>query len=250
MAKVANLIALNLDPALTVQQEVMSKISRLIDLTAIGSLRLMTDIDSFKKASSVFSFTGPSITLIGSGDFHHLSLAILMKIKTPFTLILFDNHSDLMDMNSGYISCGSWVKESFSLSNLKGIIIVGVNPKDEALKFVNPFSKPIRIIPSSGHYENRFIDTLINEIDTKDIYISIDKDVLDTKWAMTNWNHGSMDLSELLDYLHILSVARRLIGVDICGEWKVYDRLFMTHDDLEAVLKNEKTNLKILDAVS
>ncbi|MDI6601660.1 MAG: arginase family protein [Thermoanaerobacteraceae bacterium] len=250
MAKVSNLIALNLDPALMMQHEIMSKVTRIVDLKAIDGLRLMADSDSFKKASSLFSFISSSVTFIGGGDYHHLSLAILMKIKVPFTLIVFDNHTDLMDMNSGYISCGSWIRESFRLSKLKGVIIIGVNPGDEALKFVHPFSKPVRIIPFARHLNDRVIDAVLREIDTKDIYISIDKDVLNKKWAITNWNQGSMDLEELLDYLHVLINAKNLIGLDICGEWKIYDRLFMTEYDIKAVKKNEAVNIKILEAVS
>lgn len=250
MAKVSDLIAFNLDPALMVQSEVMSKVNRIIDLKAINGLRLMSTMSGFNKASARISFTGPTAALIGSGDFHHLSLAILMKINTPFTLVVFDNHTDLMDMNSGYISCGSWVRESFRLDNLKSVILIGVSPHDEALKFIHPFSKPVRIIPSYTQSDNRIIDAVIREIDTKAIYISIDKDVLNKNCALTNWNQGTMDLDELLDYLSILSAAKELMGMDICGEWKINTRLFMTDYDIEAVKKNEAANIRILETVS
>lgn len=250
MAKEFDLIAFNLDPALMMQNDVMSKVNRIIDLRSINGLRLMSNMSGFNKASSRFSLTGPSAALIGSGDFHHLSLAILMKINIPFTLIVFDNHTDLMDMNSGYISCGSWVKESFRLDKLRSVILIGVSPNDEALKFIHPFSKPVRIIPSRTQSDSRIIDSVLREIDTKAIYISIDKDVLNKECALTNWNQGTMDLNELLDYLSILSAAKELIGMDICGEWKIYDRLFMTDYDIEAVRKNEAANIRILETVS
>ncbi len=250
MAKISDLVAFNLDPALMMQHDIMSKVKRIIDLRSIKGLRLLSEVSHMERASSRLSFTDPSAALIGSGDFHHLSLAILANIKVPFTLVVFDNHTDLMNMNSGYISCGSWIRESLRLKWLKSVLLIGVDPDDEALKFIHPFSKPIRIIPSRTQTDNGRIYALIREIETKAVYISIDKDVLNTDCASTNWNQGSMDMGELLDYLNVLTNARQLIGMDICGEWKICDKLFMTDDDIKAVRKNEASNIKILEAVS
>ncbi len=69
------------------------------------------------------------ITFIGSGNYHYVSYLLLEEIDKPFTLILFDHHTDtnLKEVNEqSLISCGSWV--SFSLQNndkLKKVIIIG-----------------------------------------------------------------------------------------------------------------------------
>src|SRR6516164_7841929 len=38
----------------------------------------------------------PAITLYGSGDFHHVSLALLRRIQQPFNLLVVDKHPDWM----------------------------------------------------------------------------------------------------------------------------------------------------------
>src|SRR5689334_20175229 len=39
---------------------------------------------------------GPAITLYGSGDFHHVTLALLERINGPFNLLVLDKHPDWM----------------------------------------------------------------------------------------------------------------------------------------------------------
>ena len=267
MDKISDLVALNLDPALMIQHDVMSRVKNVINLRSLNGLRMMSVTTHTRLFSCVnppcpssnvtprcsflmISFTNSSAALIGSGDFHHLSLAILANIKIPFTLVVFDNHTDLMNMNKGYISCGSWIRESFRLKWLKSVIIIGVNPDDEALKFIHPFSKPIHIILSRTQTSSKKMYEIIKEIKTKSLYVSIDKDVLNSACASTNWNQGSMDINELIDYLNILIAAKKLIGMDICGEWKIYDKMFMSDYDIEAVRRNEAANIKILETVS
>src|SRR4051812_2558794 len=39
---------------------------------------------------------GPALSFIGSGDFHHVSLALLRRLREPFNLLILDNHPDWM----------------------------------------------------------------------------------------------------------------------------------------------------------
>lgn len=50
------------------------------------------------------------------------------------------------------------------------------------------------------------------------VYISIDKDVLRTDDAVTNWSNGDMTLMELQAVLRIVYAHERVMGVDITGE--------------------------------
>ncbi len=36
--------------------------------------------------------TGSDVTLYGSGDFHHVTLALLRQIRRPFNLLVLDKH--------------------------------------------------------------------------------------------------------------------------------------------------------------
>lgn len=52
----------------------------------------------------------------------------------------------------------------------------------------------------------------------RDIYISIDKDVLSENEYKTNWDQGDMSVEELLDILELICSRRNVIGIDVCGE--------------------------------
>ena len=54
---------------------------------------------------------GPVLTLFGSGDYHHLTTALLARIDEPFTLIHFDNHPDWVRLAPRY-HCGAWVNRA------------------------------------------------------------------------------------------------------------------------------------------
>lgn len=50
------------------------------------------------------------------------------------------------------------------------------------------------------------------------VYVSVDKDVLDPRYAATGWDQGSMPLPELESLLGIIFRNEKVIGVDVCGE--------------------------------
>jgi arginase family enzyme len=58
------------------------------------------------------------------------------------------------------------------------------------------------------------------------IYISIDKDVLNTAYAETNWDQGTLTLQELQQSLLSIMTHNHVIGIDICGEYKIVQSLF------------------------
>src|SRR5699024_4536243 len=50
------------------------------------------------------------ITFIGSGNYHYVTYLLMSEIKIPFTLILFDHHTDMIKpIHESILSCGSWV---------------------------------------------------------------------------------------------------------------------------------------------
>lgn len=48
--------------------------------------------------------------------------------------------------------------------------------------------------------------------------MSIDKDVLEPRDAITNWDQGHMNLSTLLQYVRSIKNKKSVHGIDICGE--------------------------------
>src|SRR5437879_194080 len=66
----------------------------------------------------------PTVTFIGSGDFHHVSLALLHRQRQPFNLLIIDNHPDWM-RGVPFLHCGTWVYHAAKLPLLGRIFHVG-----------------------------------------------------------------------------------------------------------------------------
>ena len=125
-----------------------------------------------------------AVHLLGTGDWHYVSLFWLERINSPFTLVLYDNHPDDQPCAFGenLLSCGSWVREARRL----------------------PFCHDVLWNPDSVPSDRR-------------VYVSIDLDVLSPAYARTNWDQGEMTISDLLGRLTEIRRKCDVIGVDICG---------------------------------
>ena len=51
------------------------------------------------------------------------------------------------------------------------------------------------------------------------MWITIDKDVLASEDAATNWDQGGMRLNHLLHAIRALAARTRVLGIDVCGEF-------------------------------
>jgi hypothetical protein len=61
-------------------------------------------------------------------------------------------------------------------------------------------------------------DRLARELAGKNVYISLDKDVMGEADALTDWDQGQMTLKELLTIIGKITASANLVGMDICGE--------------------------------
>ncbi|MDQ0256619.1 arginase family enzyme [Evansella vedderi] len=192
------------------------------------------------------------ITFIGNGNYHYVSLLLLQEIDSPFTLVLLDNHTDLQEPSfMPLLSCGSWVLHALeSLPNLEKVVIVGIRPDFTTEQIPAHLRSKISIIPHNHilfQKETKLLSHIQSLIPTANIYISIDKDVLDETAAKTNWDHGKMQLATLRSILQSLSEHKSIIGVDICGEYPAID--FFDKEGLLATHLNEQANRTLLQTV-
>ncbi|MDD6550955.1 MAG: arginase [Lachnospiraceae bacterium] len=175
----------------------------------------------------------PLVRFIDSGNYHYMSLFFMRKITIPFTLLLLDNHPDTKPPVFGNItSCGGWVREATeTIPNLRQVIMAGVDQKlieEESPLPEQVISVGLTDLPS--HLKNV----------TTPLYISLDKDIMNTSYASTDWTQGPYTLDDMIDVLKEAYASCDVIGLDICGEKKEDP----TSEDL---LINEKTNQIILD---
>ncbi len=201
------------------------------------------------------------VHFIDSGNYHYMTKLWLNRIKEPFALLVYDNHTDMQPPAFGEIlSCGGWIAASLTeLENLRRVILIGPGEADytqvdEKLKDRVIFLSREKLQKMTDVRINEFLaDTVSSvckwrtgssETDAKEflpLYISVDKDVLCAEDARTTWSQGDMRLTTLLSGVQtVLECAKEtggiIAGVDICGEADAE----AVHDNAANDLANEK----------
>ena len=86
--------------------------------------------------SRIAPYSSGGIHFIDSGNYHYMTRIWLEKISEPFSLLVFDNHTDMQPPAfGGLLSCGGWIYDSvMELPLLKRVILIG--PDEEAFSRV------------------------------------------------------------------------------------------------------------------
>ncbi len=214
---------LNFDESLKKQNLLQKFPHHWIDCSHIHGTNSLCERNSLRTIRKLLRREGTStLTFIGNGNYHYVSYLLLERIKNPFSLVLFDHHSDMLDQ-APLLSCGSWVTQTMlDHPSLQKVVILGVNMDD--YRAPKPFfPKPVLMIHEEK-LNHTPLNVILNEIRSflaqeKAIYISIDKDVLYRTEAMTNWDQGSMSLVQMLYFLENLAKHYQILAMDVCGEY-------------------------------
>lgn len=215
---------------------------------------------------------GMPVTWIGNGNYHYTAYLLMNQLKKPFSLIVFDHHTDMQpSFFAELLSCGSWILHALeSVSFLKEIVLLGV--KEELLEALsdNPdicFSdreenslvengtavyqftyknKPVTAVSESffqkEQYDKIRLKEILEEQLSYPVYLSIDKDVLRREDCITNWDSGSMSITQMMEICGYILREYQMIGMDVCGEGN--DR-----EEEKALMGNRFCNQKLLDLV-
>ena len=224
----------------------------------------------------------PSITFLGSGDFHHVTLPLIERLQTSIEVVVFDNHPDNMRYPFG-IHCGSWVAHVARLPFVQRVHVVGIGSPDvEGLHVAENHLRPLREgrvvywcigrdltwLRRCGVRASRtfgspapLLDAFQSEVGNGPLYLSIDKDVLAAGEVETNWDQGSMRVEELL--ATIGSLRDRIVAADITGEvssyqyrsrWKRFlsrlDHQPLVRDVDAAQVRHAEINRRLLSALT
>lgn len=143
-------------------------------------------------------YPSKAIHFLDSGDFHYLTEYWVSRLQEPFSLIVFDHHPDMQQPQwEGLVSCGGWVTDVLKSNPfVRHIILVGVS--DELMSQI-----PVALRSKVLFYSESEIDhhqawpSKAGKLIHEPVYISIDKDVLRTDDAVTNWRNGDMTLMQL-----------------------------------------------------
>lgn len=188
------------------------------------------------------------IHFIDSGDYHYITRLMTERMGGPYTLVLFDHHTDMQRPAFGdMLTCGSWAAEVIEKDpNLRRFILIGP-PKasfdavDEKIKEKVEFIGQEVLLTDPDPMKSPEYGLLKEEKDIP-VYISIDKDVLSEEYAVTNWDQGNMTLNRLMSMLAYLIRNHSVSGIDICGDLSLEED-FSEFEAAEAV--NRKTDERL-----
>lgn len=198
------------------------------------------------------------ITFLGSGDFHQVSGLLIEQFAEPISVIVFDHHPD-WSVLPPKLHCGSWVTSVLKRGNVKKLVLLGVSSEDISSPWIHagnlcalennrveiypyrhkPTRTLLRHVPDNksirvrrGFFSNliywkelerqnvtELFFHLLEKLETKHVYVSIDKDCLKADHSLTNWEEGCFKLKELLQLLHLIKTHLNIVGLDIVGDY-------------------------------
>ena len=222
------------------------------DLRLVASRKAFGDLQNRLRAS--FSDgQGPRITFYGSGDFHHVTTALIGLCEGPLTVLHFDNHPDWVTFPKTH-NCGAWVNRALELEQVVRVITLGPCSDDlnrpqwqmanlQALEIGRLAVFPFRHAPSKvfgsfapspcyDHHDGALhwqcleglsVEAMLERITpliaTEKVYVTLDKDVLSAPEAATNWDQGHMPLETVCAVIKAVAQRYDVVGFDICGDW-------------------------------
>jgi hypothetical protein len=221
------------------------------------SVRLACSFGAFRRFEAALARwageekeTGPIFTCYGSGDFHHVSLALLRRLRTPCNVLVVDNHPDWM-RGVPLLHCGTWLHHAARLPHVERVFHVGGDVDfDNGYRWLAPWpelrSGKITVFPAyrgfrRGHWQGvpnepvrpgQQARVTLNGLEAllaphaatlaaRPLYISVDKDVLIPQDAIVNWDSGHLTLDELRTILEVFLrfSEGKLAGMDTTGDW-------------------------------
>eukprot|EP01121_Diplochlamys_sp_Union-15-3_P018559 TRINITY_DN6776_c0_g1_i1.p1 TRINITY_DN6776_c0_g1~~TRINITY_DN6776_c0_g1_i1.p1 ORF type:complete len:409 (-),score=51.71 TRINITY_DN6776_c0_g1_i1:132-1358(-) len=262
---------INFDGALLLQKDIIDKYNPLIlDLTQHGpAVRLDCTFGQYKaferelaRLTKSWKDTPkngrPLITFYGSNDFHHVSLALIRRIRTPINVVIFDNHPDYCQYYPLGLHCGCWFHHVASLPTVnKAFHLGGFSGEfedDMVMRWSTPWKLmragklvmlPAQDIFKGGKWAQVKQDTLRphwskfvteerllkllepykQDFQNYPLYITLDKDVMKRQDSLQNWNSGVLVREEVLLIINVLIKLSngRLYAMDVTGDFSKVD---------------------------
>lgn len=197
------------------------------------------------------------IYLYGSGDFHHLSHLLVSRLDQEVSVVHFDNHPDWTCFPRT-LGCGSWVSRLLANPQVKRVVTIGPCSSDLSAPQLKSADLPalrsgrLEVFPlasattfyagpaftaagtqgSTGiaadglAWRGLDLDDFAAQMEDiaaglpqTPLWITLDKDVLAPAEAATNWDQGRLGLDRVLQAITIFAGCRRLVGMDVCGDF-------------------------------
>lgn len=203
--------------------------------------------EEIRKRIQDYDYRG--IHFLDSGNYHYLSKFWLEKIEEPYSLIVFDHHTDMQESAFfGMLSCGSWIKEVLEEHPyIQEVCVVG--PPKAATEQCEANLASQVVFLTQEELEAGILEkwhAFLENGKELPVYLSIDKDVLCLEDARTNWDQGEMKLEEMEKMIKQVFQKRNVLGIDVCGENPQDTARMPAKEDLEI---NGRTNARLCHCI-
>ncbi len=176
----------------------------------------------------------PPFVLYGSGDFHHLAGVFLRNVRSPVTLVSFDNHPD-WDRRPPRWACGGWINRALDFPHIRRVSIWGLGnfelnrpsrwfgSRDPRIE-VHGWAERYPGVPGTMTRESWRSEfaSFAAAVEGK-VYVTVDLDCIRDEEMVTNWENGLFTAD---DVAWAIAQLPRVIGGDVCGAYSppVYAR--------------------------
>ena len=229
-----------------------------IDCTDITGCDMYVSDEAEKQIGERVDSVGiHGIHFIDSGNYHYVTKIMTDRIKEPFSLVVFDHHTDMQKpMIEGLTSCGDWAEKVLETNPwLQQLILIGPQAKGieqlyrekDGLMNRKEISEKLLTFSAEEIHTGEDKNKISKMKKNLPVYISIDKDILDKQYTETNWSQGNMSLPMLERLLSHFLENGNILGIDICGECQQGIPL---PEYLQAEELNEETNQKLFEFLS
>lgn len=165
-------------------------------------------------------FSGKILTVYGSGRFHHYTYGLVKNIadlrRNNYTYVHIDQHSDDADFTfrgpNPLLHCGGFVYSIKKSKKVSAVKYIGCLKQFRHIEQEDLLTSQNFVV---GSIEKNVRGLLANT--SKDIYVSMDLDVLLDLHMQTAYKGGDMKIGTLINCLEYLKSEKNIISADALG---------------------------------
>ncbi|ASJ00259.1 arginase family protein [Thermococcus gorgonarius] len=177
---------------------------------------------------------------------HLVTYAILEKLR-PASLISLDAHTDLLH---DYLDHGSWLAYALEERKVHRAAVTGPVLMIPTSKRTKLWTRRVRIYPalprtrrsnrgwkSYLNLTNHDVEEVLEDVKRylgKEVYITVDLDVLRPEYRIARFQHGELTLDQLLDILEGIKEKFKVLSFDIT---EISDRIKRSRAGKKALIE-------------
>lgn len=153
------------------------------------------------------------LALCGTGSLHHYTYGLCMLANSrsrSYGYIHIDHHNDYSSgiYENNTLSCGSFVKQVLEETNVSDARFIGPIGDIRLINYPQ-IRKPEQIKPKN-------LEELLRRL-PREVYLTIDLDVMDNEEISTDWDQGFLKRDELFGIVSMIRAKKEVIGADVHG---------------------------------